>query len=330
MCLISIIIPVLNEEKYLESCLDSILNSDYPKDKMEVIVVDGGSSDLTLSILDSYLTKYSFIKKIHNPKKIVPISMNLGIKESKGDFIIRLDAHSSYPVNYFSGLIKGALTHQTDNIGGICITDVKNKDKKSVAIKTVLGHRFGVGNSLFRTGFSGVLEVDTVPFGCFRRDVFDKFGYYDERLVRNQDIELNKRIKNGGGKILLDSKISCIYYARENFRSLMKNNYKNGLWNVLTVFYTKNIRSLSLRHFIPMLFVLSLILPLIIGFFIPKFYLISIGSFLTYSFCIMFFSLTVSQKEHNSKVCLFLSFLFLHLSYGFGSMIAVLKLPFTR
>ena len=325
LSMISIIIPTYNEEKYISSCLDSVLEQDYPKDRMEIFIVDGRSSDQTSNIVQKYCKEYSFIQLIDNPQQIVPTAMNKAIIESKGDYIIRLDAHSTFPKNYMTLLIKNALEYNSDNIGGICITEVKNKTKKSLAIKEVLGHRFGVGNSLFRTGTSEPTETDTVPFGCFKRDVFSRFGNYDERLVRNQDIELNKRIGNGGGKIILVPEIKCIYYARETYMKLLKNNYENGLWNMLTVFYTRSFKSLSLRHFIPFLFICSLIIPTIISVIYRPFILLSFFSFAFYISFLITINIQLSIKTKQNFYYLLVSFITLHFSYGYGSFIGFFK-----
>lgn len=325
---ISIICPTYNEEKYIANCIDSILASDYPKDKMEVIFIDGRSTDRTRTIIDSYSSTYPFIKQLDNPHKIVPYAMNLGIDNSKGEIIIRLDAHASYPKNYFSVLVKGLQKYDADNVGVVCKTDMLNENSKTKAIKQVLSHKFGVGNSLFRVGIDKVTEVDTVPFGCFRKDVFTRFGKYDYRLVRNQDIELNKRIKNGGGKIYLLPDSFCTYYAREEFKPLMKNNYQNGLWNILTLYYTKSLKSLSIRHLVPFAFVSSLLLPLIATLFWKHFIWLSIVSLFMYLIVLLWVIKGIRQKENVSILLLIRAFLALHLSYGFGSIMAFVKLPF--
>jgi len=322
---ISIIIPILNEENYIESCLTSVLESDYGREKMEIFIVDGGSSDGTLKIVQNFQKQYDGIELLHNPQKIVPISMNLAIQKAKGAYIIRLDAHASYPKNYFSKLIEWHQKLDADNVGCAIETEVKNLTKKSASIKEVLSHKFGVGNSDFRTGINEVKEVDTVPFGCYKKEVFEKYGLYDERLIRNQDIELNKRIINGGGKIYLIPDVKCTYYARENFTDLAKNNFANGKWNILTAYYTKTLNSLSLRHFIPLLFVLSLLLPLFLSLFVPKFAyvaLLSLGSYLALVIIISF----KLRDNRNSFFYLIMSFFILHFSYGMGSLMGIFSL----
>jgi len=319
---ISIIIPILNEEKYIEKCLDSILDSDYPKESMEVLLIDGGSQDKTIEIIKTYQQKYPFFKLLHNQQKIVPVAMNIGIKEAKGEYIIRLDAHSSYPKEYFSKLIKYHHKLNASNVGGIVNTDVKNKTIKANSIKLVLSHPLGVGNSDFRVGVDEVKEVDTVPFGCYPKSVFEKYGLYDERLVRNQDIELNKRIINGGGKIYLVPDIECTYYARENFTDLARNNFANGKWNILTAYYTKTLNSLSLRHFVPLIFVLSLILPLIGSVFYPKLIYISALSLISYIALVIIISIKINNKS-TSIIYLIVSFIVLHISYGIGSVLGI-------
>jgi len=323
---ISIIIPTYNEEKYIEQCIESLLKQDYPSDITEILIVDGRSSDNTREIVKSYSEKYPFIKLLDNPHRIVPHAMNTGIQHARGDYIIRLDAHATYPLNYFSAIVKHAQKHNTDNIGGICITDVKKINNRSWAIKTALSHKFGVGNSTFRLGASKPQIVDTVPFGCFKRDVFERFGKYDERLVRNQDIELNKRIKNGGGKIMLIPQITCTYYARETFSGLAKNNYKNGLWNILTVYYTKNFQSLSLRHFIPLFFVLSLIVPVLLSVIYFDMIWLAMTTFAIYTLALLLICISITRYRLWKILYLFPAFILLHTSYGFGSIAGIFKI----
>jgi len=292
---------------------------------MEIFVVDGMSDDGTRSIVNDYIKKYPYITLLDNEDKIVPRAMNIGIQAAKGDYIIRLDAHSQFPKNYFSKLVEASVELKADNVGAVAITDVKNKTIKSNAIIKVLSHRFGVGNSDFRTGVKNIKEVDTVPFGCFKRDVFDKYGLYDTRLVRNQDIELNKRIKNGGGKIFLIPGVEFIYFARESFSKLYKNNYENGLWNILTAYYTDSLKSLSLRHFVPLFYILSIVVPSLLAIIEIKFLLISALSFSLHSLLLLIFSIK-ENSEDTSVLNLIIAFLTLHYSYGIGSVSGIFRL----
>ena len=328
--MLSVICPIYNEEKYIAKCIDSILAQDYPKDDLEVIFVDGMSNDRTREIVNEYTNKYPFIRLIDNPEKIVPPAMNKGIKTAKGDIIMRLDAHATYEKNYFSVLVHALKELGADNVGAVCKTDVLNKTPKTLAIREVLSNKFGVGNSVFRTGVDKVMEVDTVPFGCWKREVFDKYGLYDVRLVRNQDIELNKRILRGGGKICIVPDTFCTYLARETYKGLAKNNFGNGKWNILTVFYTKQFSSLSIRHFIPLLFVLSLIVPTILSLVYTPFLIISFLSLLAYVSLLGMISLKLSINKKLNFIYLLTSFLALHLSYGWGSLMGLMKLPFVN
>lgn len=322
---ISIIIPCLNEEKYISSCLDSILSSDFTNLDKEIILIDGESEDKTQSIIKQYQYEDRCIKLLINPLKYTPVSMNRGIKEANGDYIFIISAHAFYPKSYFIKLIQNIKALQVDCVGAVLITKVKNITKKSYSIKNILEHKFGVGNASFRIGTQEIKEVDTVAFGCYSKEVFTKYGDYDERLIRNQDIELNKRISNNGGKIYLIPNVHCIYYARENFIDLAKNNYGNGYWNILTTYYTKTFNSLSLRHFIPLLFVYSLFFPILFSLFMPKLLFVALLSLSSYLALVIIISLKLKEKN-NSFVYLIGSFLTLHLSYGVGSFVGIFSI----
>lgn len=327
--MISVICPIYNEEKYIGKCIESIMQQDYPKEDMEVLFVDGMSTDKTRSIISEYLPRCPYLRVVDNPHRIVPYAMNKGIEESKGDVIIRIDAHTSYERNYFSVLVSRLYELDADDVGAVCKTDVLNKTPKTLAIREVLSNKFGVGNSVFRTGVDKVMEVDTVPFGCWRREVFDKYGLYDTRLVRNQDIELSKRILRGGGKIFIVPDTFCTYYARETYRALSRNNYQNGKWNILTVYYTKQFNSLSLRHFVPMVFVLSLILPLLSSIIWLPLIWIAVASLSAYLLALTAICIKLSVNKRLNITYLLCSFFVLHLSYGCGSLagcFSVLKL----
>lgn len=328
--MLSVICPIYNEEIYVAHCLDSIQNQDYPKDDLEVLFVDGMSTDRTREIIQSYLPKCPYVRIIDNPERYVSWAMNRGIDASRGEVIIRIDAHTRYEPNYFSALVRRLYELDAADVGTVCKTDVLNKTPKTLAIREVLCNRFGVGNSVFRTGIDEVREVDTVPFGCWKRETFDKYGRYDVRLIRNQDIELNKRVIRGGGKIYIIPDTFCTYYARETFAGLASNNFANGKWNLLTVWITGKLTSLSPRHFVPLLFVLSLLIPLIVGIFWRPALWVALASLLAYGVLLGAISFKLAREKHLSFFRLLQSFLILHLSYGCGSLMGLLSLPFVK
>lgn len=323
---ISVIIPCKNEEKYIGECLHSVMETDYPKDNLEVLVIDGNSNDSTRKIVKEFMKKFSCIHLMINENETVPYAMNMGIKKSTGEFIIRLDAHGRFPQNYFSELIYWSKKLGADNIGAGWITEVKNKNPKTIAIKSVLSNKFGVGDSFFRIGgFGRAKEVDTVPFGCFKKDIFDKIGFYNSRLTRNQDIELNKRIKRIGGKIFLLPNLFSTYYARETFSSISINNFETGLWNILTVYITKRFTALSLRHFIPLIFLLSIILPLLSMIWIPWLGYISVISAILYILALTKVSIKIIDEGTTFRYLVW-AFAVLHFSYGLGSLIGIFRI----
>lgn len=321
---VSVVMPVYNEEQYIEKCVDSLLLQDYPIDKMEWIFVDGCSKDRTVEILNRYQEKYpTLIKVYNNPHKIVPYAMNIGIAASKGRYIVRLDAHADYATDYISKCIYYLENTGAENVGGVAET--KANGFMGNAIAKMLSSKFGVGNSQFRTnGESGY--VDTVPFGAFKREVFSKYGGYDERLVRNQDNEMNFRIRKNGGKIYLSNDIHLSYYCRDSIKGISTMARKNGMWNVITMKLCPG--SMGLRHFIPFAFVLSIIGLALLSCLHPMFAILLGAELSLYLLLDVLFSVKQAGtiKEFFALLILFPIF---HIAYGFGSMVGITKL-FTK
>lgn len=318
---VSLVIPVYNESKYIDGCIQSLLQQDYPASDMEWIFVDGGSTDDTVKSIRKYAADYPhLIKILDNPHKTVPYAMNMGIMQSKGKYIIRLDAHADYANDYISKCVMYLDTIDADNVGGVAETKAQGFIGNCIA--KMLSSKFGVGNSEFRTnGKSGY--VDTVPFGAFRREVFREYGGYDERLARNQDNEMNYRIRKNGGKIYLSDDIHLSYYCRDSIKGISDMAMKNGMWNVITMKLCPG--AMGVRHFVPMLFVLSVIGLGALGLSHRWFWWLLLIELSLYLSLDIVFSLKLSMRIKEIAM-LFVLFPIFHISYGIGSIKGLIKL----
>jgi GT2 family glycosyltransferase len=328
---VSVVIPCFNEVLYIENCVLSLLSNGFPPEKMEVLVVDGGSQDGTLPLLQELSLKYPQVKLLSNPKRITPVSLNVGMNAAIGNYILISGAHAAFEKGYIGRLLE-ALERNLDAIavGGIMETKVKNSTPVSESIRTVLMHPLGVGNSKFRTGVDKITSVDTVPFGLYRASLLKSSGGYDERLIRNHDMELSKRLLAQGGKIYLIPEAKCTYFARESLWTMAKNNFNNGRWNLKTVWITRTFSSLSLRHFIPLLFLGSWSLPLLIAATRAdvRWVFAALGIISFYQSVLTAFAWK-ARNGKNRWFWMLAAFNALHFSYGLGSFMGLLSLPFT-
>lgn len=317
---VSLIVPCHNEENYLSAlfaCLDA---QKVPGSTIEIIFVDGMSTDRTPAILAEYARTRPNVKVLENRDKIVPYAMNLGIRAATGELIVRIDAHAEYAPDYVAKCLEFSNSTGAENVGGAAPAKGSGYVGKSIELSHC--SPFGLGGGKFRLGnFEGY--VDTVFLGAFKKSVFEHIGYYDERLVRNQDIELNARIRKAGGRIYLTPEIRSTYKCRSTLGGLWQQNFMNGVWAV----YTRVIApyTLSLRHFVPLVFVAALLVSLLIAV-MPNLPLpvriaplaATLGSYLATS---LFFSLVMAVRG-GFRYFLMLPIVFavLHLSYGIGSL----------
>ncbi len=318
--MVSVIVPVRNEEKYIAECMESILSQSYPKEDLEVLLVDGQSEDNTRKIISSYCERYPYIRLLDNPYRTAPRALNTGIKASRGNIIIRLDAHTYYDKDYIARCVETLNDEKIDacNVGGPIVTLPGDGTLTAKAIALATSHPFGVGNSKFRTSCEP-RYVDTVPFGAFKREIFDEVGLFNEYLLRNQDVELNSRIRKSGKRIYLSPGIKSFYYNRPDLKALWRQNFNNGMWNIFTNALSKG--SLSIRHFIPLIFVLSLIGSALMILINPAGYLLTAFVLISYLAANIFFSLKICRRNGLKLLpALVLSFAALHFSYGLGSV----------
>jgi glycosyltransferase involved in cell wall biosynthesis len=229
---IDVIIPVLNEEQFILQCLQSVLAFDRPTEiAWRIFVVDGGSSDGTLAIINKVAAEHPEVEVLANPGRIQSCALNIALRRGRGEYVLRLDAHATYPSDYLAQCIQASIASGADNVGGVFKTLPGADTYPAQVVQAVTTHRFGVGNAEFRLQPEPG-SADTVPYGFFKRSVFEKVGYFDERLVRNQDYELNCRISASGGRIWLNPKIVVNYHNQATVGGFLKKQFtKEGPYN---------------------------------------------------------------------------------------------------
>lgn len=310
---VSIVIPCRNEQKYIGLCLDSIIAQDYDKELLSVYVCDGESDDGTVDIIKSYAQKYSFIHYLNNPARTTPQALNLGLKIGNFDIRIILGAHAALAPDYVSKSVACfSIDEQIGCVGGI-IENI-HENEISEAIGLAMSSPFGVGNAHFRTAEKDGY-VDTVAFGAYKNEVFEKIGFFDESLVRNQDDEFNYRVIKAGFKIWLSREIRCVYYVRASFNKLAQQYNQYGYWKV---FVNKKHKAVTtVRQLVPFIWVSYLALAWLPALFYCPWLIVYLLGILLY----LFVSLLAAWKltKNSSTILRVLrAFYTLHIYYGYG------------
>lgn len=324
---VSVIIPCKNEAKYIGQCLDSIIDNDYPKDLFEILVIDGMSCDDSRAIVENYAKQNPCIRLLENHKKITPSAFNIGVRHARGEIIAIMSAHAKYDERYISNCVKHLNQYNADNVGGIMKTLPQTSGIFGKAVTLCLSHNFGVGNSFFRVHTDKARWVDTVFGGCYRRDIFGKIGFFNENLTHSQDIEFNRRLKKAGGRTLLAPDIIANYYARTDFVSFCKHNFRNGMWAVLPFIYS-DVIPVSLRHLVPLTFVIGLFISAIMAVFLQWSLWCFTGICGTYALANLIASLQVALREKDIRYMMAMPIAFstLHVLYGLGSVWGIFKM----
>jgi len=319
---VSVIVPCRNEEQHLDRCLESILASDYPSDRMEVLVVDGMSSDRTRDIVACHAARNPMIRLLDNPRRIAPCGLNIGIQAARGEVIVRMDAHVIYLPSYLPILVRALFEYGADNVGGVLETLPAAETPIARAIALALGHRFGVGNSYFRVGASGPRWVDSLAFGCFRREAFERAGLFDEELVRNQDDEFNFRLIRRGGRVLLMPTARAYYVARTSLRQLWRMYFQYGYFKPLVA--RKVGRVMTLRQLVPSLFLTTLAACGLAAVWWRPAGLAAVGITAAYAAAVLTASAAASPR-HGPRVAGALTLVFpvLHVAYGLGFLLGL-------
>ncbi len=256
---VSVVLPVRNEVATAGLAIASALDQEY-EHPIEVVVADGSSTDGTWELLQDLRASDDRIALVRNPAEITPAGLNAAIRAAKGDVIVRLDGHSVLPDGYVKRAVETLLEKEADNVGGVQAAVGEGTRQEAIAI--AMSIRLGVGDARFHIGGQPG-PVDTVYLGVFRRSVFDRVGFFDESLLRNQDYEMNVRIRSAGGLVWFDPHLRVEYRPRATLGALWRQYRQYGAWKREVV--RRHRGSIRWRQFAPPILVLSLIASLGLG-----------------------------------------------------------------
>ncbi|MEL7627089.1 MAG: glycosyltransferase family 2 protein [Anaerolineaceae bacterium] len=326
--LVSVIIPCRNEEKTIHLVLEALFQQIFPLEKMEVVIADGFSTDGTRSAIHVFCETHPALKilLVDNPKRIIPAGLNTAIKASQGDVIIRMDAHSLPKADYVQRCVDALMEGKAENVGGVWNISPQNKSWIARSIAAAAANPLAVGDARYRfTDKAGY--VDTVPYGSYKRELFDKVGYFDESLLANEDYEFNTRIRQSGGRIWLDPAIQCTYFARPTLAALAKQYWGYGFWKAQML--KRYPETLRWRQALPPLFVLGLIALAAIGFFWgPAWVVLAVGLGL-YLLVQLIPAIRIAQKsgDVSLSIGIVLATIVMHFSWGTSLIMGLFSHP---
>ena len=325
---VSIIIPCYNEQATIRQLLDAVLAQTYPRSQMEIIIADALSQDNTREQINLFQRDHSdlSLRIADNERRTIPAALNLAIKESRGEIIVRLDAHSLPNPEYVERCVQALEEGKGANVGGVWEIHPGGKSWVAESIAVAASNPLGVGDAMYRLNPKAG-PVETVPFGAFRRELIDHIGGFDETLLTNEDYEFNTRVRQSGGVVWLDPQIRSIYFARASFRELARQYGRYGFWKWrMLKRYTNTIRW---RQALPPLFVASLIALIIMSFWFSfARWLLSIEIIL---YLLALIAASVQAGFRNHKLFLLvglpLSISIMHLSWGSGFLFSFISSP---
>lgn len=244
--LVSVMAPMLDEAEHVDVLVADLAAQDYGGET-EFLFADGGSRDGSVDLLQAAAARSGLrVTVLHNPAGMVSSALNICVEAAHGDPIVRIDCHSRYPADYLRRCVLASTETRADNVGGVFVPTGWTPAERAVAC--AMTSAFG-GVHWTRHGNAERVDVDTVPYGTFRAEVFRRVGRFDESLVRNQDDEFNLRLRLAGGRVVQDSSIRILYRPRSSLRAVFRQYFEYGLWKPAVM--RKHRRATSLRSLAP-------------------------------------------------------------------------------
>ncbi len=331
MSQVSVIIPCYNEQKTIQLLLDALYAQTYPRQEMEIIISDGMSDDGTRDAISNWQIKNPDlpVRVIDNLKRGIPSGINRAIEAAQGEYIVRLDAHSMPNTDYIERSVTALQDERGSNVGGIWRIQPGGAGWAAHSIAVAAAHPIGVGGAQYRIG-GQPQEVDTVPFGAFKRSLVEQIGLYDETLLSNEDYEYNARIRKAGGVVWFDPKIQSTYFARPTYKQLARQYWRYGYWKVQMLRrYPDTIRW---RQGLPPLLVLSLFTVGILSFWIEWMRWLWVFVVLLYSVALILVGLQVAYENRKFQMVIGvpLAIAIMHFTWGTAFLWSLLKTVFGR
>ena len=322
---VSVIVPCYNEQTTIRLLLEALREQTFPCTDMEVIVSDGMSTDDTRGVIAAFQKDFPEldIRVVDNTLRSIPSAVNRAIESSRGEIIVRLDAHSKPYPDYVSNCVRAIEANLGDNVGGVWEIRPGARTWIAESIAVAAAHPLGVGDALYRHAKQAA-EVDTVPFGSFRRGLIEKVGLFDESLLTNEDYEFNTRVRKAGGRIWLDPSIRSIYFARKTLPELARQYWRYGFWKWRMLRRYPN--TLRWRQALPPLFVLGLLGLGLLSIFSPFFSFLFVGVILLYLSVLLAAGLHAGVR-HRKPYLVFglpLAIPVMHITWGAGLLWSVL------
>lgn len=324
---VSVIIPCYNEQSTIRLLLTALREQTFPRAEMEIVVADGMSSDGTRDAITAFQKDFPDlnVRVVDNTLRSIPSAVNRAIESSRGDIIVRLDAHSKPYPDYVANCVSAIEAGQGDNVGGVWEIHPGADTWIAKSIAVAASHPLGVGDALYRHATQAA-EVDTVPFGSFKRSLIERVGLFDESLLTNEDYEFNARIRKAGGKIWLDPSIRSVYYARSTLLELARQYWRYGFWKWRML--RRYPDTLRWRQALPPLFVLSLLVLALISAFIPVVGIVLIAELAIYFsiFLLAGFDKAVRLANPYLIIGLPLTIPVMHITWGAGFLWSIFNL----
>jgi len=316
----SIVIPTYNEQENISNCIDSILKQNYDLNLIDIVIVDGHSFDNTITKIKEYQKNFSNITLLENPVRRTPTSLNIGIKEAKGEIIIILGAHASLDPDFIFFNNKYLKEKNVNVTGGTQINIGFNFTQKAIAM--AMENPFGMGSAPYRWSKKEQF-VDTVVYAAYKRELFDEIGYFEENFSIAEDAELNWRIRKAGHKILFSPDIKSYYHPRKTVTKFIQQMFRYGILRVHM--FKKHKTAIKITHMIPPAFVVTLLSLLILiasSIISPVFIFAVLGLY----FILNLLTVISKTSKSNFKFVPMVSFLIfvLHLSWGLGFLVGLI------